>query len=256
MRIKEYINIIRKRWWLAILVALVAAAVAFGYSLTQPKTYEATAKLLGDVGKPDNGLYEALKQKINGYPSRFTSTDFANAINQRGKFDLSPDAIIGKIKVQALPAQFTFVIQVTDTDADRAARLANTAADILVEENVQSIANLSQDQQIYVTNAAPASKPNSPTGPRTNLNTLAGAILGLVLGLIFIFAIELLDDSIKDEEELERISGLTIMGVVPAWKPNGLPGTPIKASIPMASADAGTPPELATNPKQKTKARE
>lgn len=261
MRIKDYINIIVKRWWLAVLVAIVAAAVAFGYSLTQPKTYEATAKLIGSVGKPDNGLYEALKQQINSYPSRFSSTDFATLIDQRGKFDLGADVLIGKIKVQALPAQFTFVIQVTDTEGKRASDIANTAAQILVDENNLAIANLSQDQQVYLANAAPAGIPDRPSGPRTNLNTLAGLILGLIIGLILIFAVELLDDSLKNEEDVEKLTGLVIMGAVPTWRYNPSNGNGKLVTPPTAipAADAGTPPETANrsqetgNRKQKTK---
>jgi capsular polysaccharide biosynthesis protein len=243
LRIKDYINIIVKRWWLAALVASVAAAVAFGYSQTQPQTFEATAKLIGSVGKPDNGLYEALKQQINSYPSRFSSTEFATLIDQRGKFDLGADALIGKMKVQALPAQLTFVIQVTDTDAKRAADIANTAAQILVDENGLAIANLSQDQQVYLSNAAPAGVPDRPSGPRTNLNTFAGLILGLIIGLILIFALELLDDSVKDEEDVEKLTGLAIMGVVPAWRyspsANGN-GKLVMAPTAVPAADAGS----------------
>jgi capsular polysaccharide biosynthesis protein len=260
LRIKEYINIILKRWWIPLLVAAVAAGVAFGYSMTQPKTYEATAKIIGSVGKPDNGLYAALQQQINSYPPRFSSTDFATLIDQRGKFDLGAEAVIGKIKVQALPAQFTFVIQVTDTDAKRAADIANTAANILVDENNTAIANLSQDQQVYISNSAPASIPDRPTGPRTQLNTFAGLVIGLIIGLILIFAVEFMDDSLKDEDDVEKMTGLTIMGVVPAWqyvpsKNNGKLGT-IPVAVP--AADAGSMPEVAaakSNVKEKAKTR-
>ncbi|NWJ48188.1 MAG: hypothetical protein HXX08_20225 [Chloroflexi bacterium] len=218
MQLKDYINVLKKRWWLALLVAMVAAGVAFGYSLSQPKTYQAIAKLQGDVGKPDNNLWASLKEQINGYPARFDSVEFASAINERGKFDLPIDEIRGKIKVQARPAEYTFVITVDDTDAKRAAAIANTSGQILVDENEQKIAGYNQDQQTYIKLTSPAAVPDKPNGPRTNLNTAAGAALGLVIGLIFIFAVEFFDDTIKSEEELKRLTGLTVLGSVPIWK--------------------------------------
>ncbi|MEI7556166.1 Wzz/FepE/Etk N-terminal domain-containing protein [Candidatus Chlorohelix sp.] len=230
MQLKDYINVLKKRWWLALLVAVIAAGVAFGYSLSQPKTYQAIAKLQGDVGKPDNNLWASLKEQINGYTARFDSVEFAAAINERGKFDLPIDEIRGKIKVQARPAEYTFVITVEDTDAKRAASIANTSGQILVDENEQKIAGYNQDQQTYIKLTSPAATPDKPNSPRTNLNTAAGAALGLVIGLIFIFAVEFFDDTIKSEEELKRLTGLTVLGSVPIWK-----GT-ASQSLPMNSA--------------------
>jgi len=221
MRLKDYLNILKKRWWLAVLVALVAGGVAFGYSLTQPKTYQAVAKLQGDVGKADNNLWASIREQINSYPGRFDSSEFASLISDRGKFDLPADAIRGKIKVQARPSEYTFVITVDDTNAKRAADIANTAAQILVDENEQKIAGYNQDQQTYIKNTSPAAVPNQPNGPRTNLNTAAGLALGLVIGLIFIFAIEFFDDTLKSEEEVGRFTGMTVLGAVPAWKHTG-----------------------------------
>jgi capsular polysaccharide biosynthesis protein len=242
MQLKDYINILKKRWWLALVVALVAGGVAFGYSLLQPKTYQAVAKLQGDVGKPDNNLWASLKEQINGYPARFDSSEFATLINERGKFDLPADEIKGKIKVQARPAEYTFVITVEDTDAKRAAAIANTAAQLLVDENELKIAGFNQDQQTYIKNSSPASVPDRPNGPRTNLNTAAGLALGLVIGLIFIFAIEFFDDTLKTEAEVERFTGLTVLGSVPPWKPNGAVENYRLSQFSGAAADAAEEP--------------
>ena len=104
MQLKDYLNVIRKRWWLVAITIVVAAAVAFVYSSLQPKIYESTVQLSGDIGKKgDGGLYNGLKQQLQAYPPLFTSTDFANQINQRAKLDLPADAILGKFHVQAQP---------------------------------------------------------------------------------------------------------------------------------------------------------
>jgi capsular polysaccharide biosynthesis protein len=250
MQLKDFINILKKRWWLAILVAVVAAGVAYGYSLTQPKTYQAIAKLQGTPGKQDNNLYAAIREQINGYPPKFDSDEFAAKISDKAKLDLPSDAIRGKIKVQARPAEYTFVITVEDTDAKRAALIANTSAQILVDENDQSNAGYNQDQQIYIKNSSPASIPDKPSGPRTNLNTLAGAALGLVIGLIFIFAVEFFDDSIKNEDEVERFTGMTVLGSVPSWKGQSSGG--YEAVKPTATA-ADASSEVVSQPKNPTR---
>jgi capsular exopolysaccharide synthesis family protein len=52
---------------------------------------------------------------------------------------------------------------------------------------------------------APAEVPHSPIAPRTVLNTVLGAISGLVLGVSTVFVIEYLDDTLTTTESVERV---------------------------------------------------
>jgi succinoglycan biosynthesis transport protein ExoP len=52
-------------------------------------------------------------------------------------------------------------------------------------------------------------------------NTLAGLAIGLVLGVALAFLREYLDDTIKNKDDLESASGLTVVGLIPElpdWK--------------------------------------
>jgi capsular polysaccharide biosynthesis protein len=44
---------------------------------------------------------------------------------------------------------------------------------------------------------------------------MAGAILGLVLGVLLAFVLEYLDDTLKSSGDVERFTGLTTLGVIP-----------------------------------------
>lgn len=57
--------------------------------------------------------------------------------------------------------------------------------------------------------------PLFPYKPDVMRNALIGLILGLLIGLGFAFLLEYLDDSIKFPDEVERFTGLTLMGVIP-----------------------------------------
>ena len=60
-----------------------------------------------------------------------------------------------------------------------------------------------------------AELPQSPVRPRTVLNTVLGAISGLVLGLSTAFLLEYLDDTFKSSEEVREVLGLSVLGNVP-----------------------------------------
>jgi len=60
-----------------------------------------------------------------------------------------------------------------------------------------------------------ASLPKSPTRPRKRLNLAIGLLLGLTMGLGLAFFLESLDTSIKTPEEVEKKTGLTILGSIP-----------------------------------------
>jgi succinoglycan biosynthesis transport protein ExoP len=64
-----------------------------------------------------------------------------------------------------------------------------------------------------------AAKPaRFPYAPSLSRNLLIGLAAGLFLGLCTVFALEFLDDSIKFPDEVERMLGLTLMGIIPKIK--------------------------------------
>ena len=65
-----------------------------------------------------------------------------------------------------------------------------------------------------------ATPPTSPARPRTFLIRLLSAVLGLGLGIGFAFVAESLDNRIRSPEDVERVLGMPILGIVPLFKVN------------------------------------
>jgi polysaccharide biosynthesis transport protein len=55
----------------------------------------------------------------------------------------------------------------------------------------------------------------NPIRPRTSLNTLLGALAGVILAVSVVFLRDFLDDTIKTREDVKRLFGLTTLGQVP-----------------------------------------
>ena len=60
-----------------------------------------------------------------------------------------------------------------------------------------------------------ASLPKTPISPRKTLNLAIGLMLGLTMGLGLAFFLESLDTSIKTPEEVEKKTGMSIIGSIP-----------------------------------------
>ena len=61
----------------------------------------------------------------------------------------------------------------------------------------------------------PAQVPSVPVSPKTRMNILLGALLGLMLGIGGAFLMEYMDNSVKTQEEVERLTGVPVLGTVP-----------------------------------------
>lgn len=63
-----------------------------------------------------------------------------------------------------------------------------------------------------------AQAPLFPFKPKLSTNVAIGLAAGLFLGLCLVFLLEYLDDSIKFPDEVERILGLALLGIIPLVK--------------------------------------
>ena len=144
-------------------------------------------------------------------------------------------------------------VSVTDPDPVRAARLANGFANALVAylneaAQAQLVAGRARLQselaklpptdpgrtalqqglrQVIaleaVTNGGvqvveAATPPSSPSSPNVKRDVILGGVVGIVIGLVLAFLLDLFDRRIKDSEDLERLYGLPALSLVPMRK--------------------------------------
>jgi len=221
--LRDYLNVLRKRWWLILLVAIGAAAGAYGYSKVQTPLYQATVVIQARANQNDNGLSEVLRKNLTSYTTGLSSEDFINSVltdpANAGKLDdLGAVAVLDRIKTQALPDQNEIKMTVDDPSAQRAADLANAiAAAYTLQQNALEQKNPS-DQKIFLYQIDTARPPTSPYQPRPLLNAGAAALLGLVLGLILAFALEFTDTSLKTADDVQRYLALNTVGLIPGHR--------------------------------------
>lgn len=88
-------------------------------------------------------------------------------------------------------------------------------------KNKYESARMSEAEQVGdVVVVASAPIPDTPISPRKTMNKLAGAAVGLMLGIVLAFVNENLDTSIGTIEDVEQTVRLPVIGVVPYFNPN------------------------------------
>ncbi len=66
----------------------------------------------------------------------------------------------------------------------------------------------------------PAIVPTSPISPKTKQNTVVGMLMGILLGVSFVFFLDYLDSSIKLPSDVEKHLNQSVLTVVPRYSPD------------------------------------
>jgi tyrosine-protein kinase Etk/Wzc len=92
-------------------------------------------------------------------------------------------------------------------------------AALMKAKNEAQIEAASQIGNIDVVDAAYT--PLDPVRPNKVQNLIIGLLVSLLLGLSIAFLLEHLDHSVKSEEEVKKILGMPVLGLIPRLEPNG-----------------------------------
>ena len=227
MELKEYWRIIVQRGWIVVVAALLTGLVAYALNAAQPEQYRATARLIVRADSLDFGRLQASREVLASFAQRIDSGETAEPVVAALQLDKNPYEVLNQVTVSPSPSNLVMQIDVTDRDPEIAARIANGFADEFVSQIEEANAQQLREEQIDVTVIAPAG-PGALFSPRPKIAGAAGALLGLLLGGLIVLAVELLDDTIKTREDIERYLGkdLMVLSQVPPGQPDLAPTVP------------------------------
>jgi uncharacterized protein involved in exopolysaccharide biosynthesis len=102
-------------------------------------------------------------------------------------------------------------------EVDNKRKLMNTLAEKQNETLVSSRLGGLKTRGISIVDKAEI--PKAPVSPRKKMNLLLALILGLSGGVGLCFLLDYLDNTVKGPEEVEKMTGLPSLGVVPLFSP-------------------------------------
>ena len=218
MEISDYIRILRKRGWIIVVVALVAAASAYGFSKMQTPIYSATVKLsVVPARATDWGSSNSLKDLLRNYAESIKTHTMAAKVIDREQLDMDTTTLLSKLFVSPDSSTFTLALEARDRDPKVAMDIVNRMAMVFTEDREQW--NQQQDKQNRIDVTMLDSVYNLgyiQYSPKTKINTLAAGLFGALIGVLVIFFLEWLEmDVIRSGADIERAIGVVVLGAIP-----------------------------------------
>lgn len=203
MELRDYWRIVVRRGWIIVLVAALTATSAYLWSRAQTPQYRSTVYINVVPGRPDWGQSQAIKQIMRNYARQITSIDMLTQVANENKLDLSPYDLASKITASPIESDLLLQVNVEDTDPIVAQNIANSVAEEFVAKIKQDNLDQRQEDRIDVSKLDEATA-GAHFAPKPKINTLAGGLLGIVMGGLIVLALEFFDDTIKTTEDVER----------------------------------------------------
>lgn len=208
-----------KRKFSIVLVALVFAIAAFGYSaFLAKKEYQSTSRIyvVSRQNQDNNALtnsdLQAGSYLVKDYREIILSQNVLSQAIEELKLDMTPAELSKKISVSVPTDTRILSITAKDGNPKEAARIANGLRNVAAEKII-AVTKVSD-----VTTLDEAEVPQSPSSPNIRRNVLLGFIAGACLMVVLLVVVEVLDDRVKRPEDIEELMGLTLLGVVPDMK--------------------------------------
>ena len=213
------LKVLWKRKFSIILVALVFAIAAFGYSaFLAKKEYQSTSRIyvVSRQNQDNNALTNSDLQAgaylVKDYREIILSQNVLSQAIEELKLDMTPAELSKKINVSVPTDTRILSITAKDGDPKEAARIANGLRNVAAEK-ITSVTKVSD-----VTTLDEAEVPQSPSSPNIKRNVLLGFVAGAGLMVVLLVVVEVLDDRVKKPEDVEELMGLPLLGVVPDIK--------------------------------------
>ena len=216
MEIRDYLQILRKRGWIIVVLALLAALAAFGISQVQTPTYKAKATVSVVPARPDLGLGMTAKDLLRNFAVNIKTHKTARQVIDAAQLDMSTYDLLSKIEVNSVGDSFMIEISAEDESPQVATTIALAFANQFIAERNAYYQQLDKNERIEVKLVddivdAPLFK------PKPMLNAIAGLVLGALLGLLIIFLLEWLEaDILRTPAAVERTLGLGVLATIPA----------------------------------------
>ncbi len=215
MALIDYWRILHRRGWIILLLAALTAASAFVFSTLQTKIYKSTIEVGILPSRPDQGLTQSAKTLLRLYVSVIHTEKYAQKVIDEKKMDRTAGDLLSDVSIASDDSRFVIQIDVKDSDPAEANDIAQKWADFFIQWRNDQNATARLEDRVDAFVLDPAS--DTLDHPKRSINTLAGAILGALLGGVIVFVLEYVESGvIRSPQDIERMLALSVLGAIPA----------------------------------------
>ncbi len=235
MDLKQYLRVLRHRWWLVTLCAVAVLSLAAAAAWLQTPKYESHVKLFvstkagGDPTDTYNGGLFA-QQRVKSYADIVSSDLVVSAVRKQLQLAESVKQLQKQITASAPADTVVIDVKVTDSSPTQARDIASAVgrqftllADQLETPQGQKLS------AVKVTQVEPATLPGSPVSPNRGLYLILGLVVGLALGVSAAALSTALDSSVGTRHDAAEYARAPVLASLPTAKG--------KSDTPLTSAD-------------------
>jgi succinoglycan biosynthesis transport protein ExoP len=218
--LRQLLRIGRQYLWIAVILMLVAGGSAFFRSSQQSDLFRTTSQLimLGESGENVNSYTAQLSSQnlIETYRSLIESDDILQRVVDELQLPYTYVELDQKVTTSAVADTLLLQVTVVDTDAQRAANIANAIArefQRYIDDNIASDQNVNLSSPVGINNEARI--PSEPFEPQPLTAALLGAFVGLLLAVALIAILEFLDNTVKPQLDFQELTGAPMLASIP-----------------------------------------
>lgn len=209
----------KKEQILLIVLILAVIGIAYSYLLIEP-AYKAKTKLVLTQSIEDSGdgaITQAdvtLNSKLVATYGELIKTDniLQTVVDNINNPEITIDSIKNNVAVEAVSDTELLEISVTNADPNYAATIANEIAKVFCEKVVE-IYNISNT---YILDRAVPNE--TPYNINHTKDIIIFAFIGIVIAGVYVLVANMLDNTIKTEQDIEKITGLMVLTVIPDYE--------------------------------------
>lgn len=222
--LREYAQIVKKKIWLILLIVILVSSMTaiYRYFIIQPQ-YEASNKLIITSGVTDQKtgiqkndvdmgilLVDTYKEMLS------TTTVLEKVVEGYPDLNLTVEKLHKNMKVDKVAGTPVLIISFRDYSYSTASQVADAVSAVFKSE-VPQIVQAGNLTILKETSTNPTPVTLSPI-----MYILISFIVSLILGIGLAFLLEYLDDSIKSEEDVKQLLGVTTLATIRHMKDSDL----------------------------------
>ncbi|MFU2013726.1 YveK family protein [Peribacillus butanolivorans] len=213
--IKDIFQTLKKRWKLITLLTLIAALIsgAISYFLLTP-VYQSSTQILVNQKQSKNQIDSTQIRSnidmINTYSVIIKSPAILEKVIDDLELEQSVDQLSQKITINSQQNSQVFSLAVQDSNPSKAVEIANAVSGTFQQE-IKEIMNV---DNVSILAKAEVKEYPTPVKPSPLLNIAIAVVVGLMAGIGLAFLLEYMDNTIRDEKDIEKVLDLPLLGSI------------------------------------------